>query len=411
MKSGPGDIYRTALNLTVLVAGLGYFVDTFDFFLYNSMRVVSLTELGLTGDALTRTGILILNCQILGALIGSFFWGSLGDKSGRKKGLLGSILVYSIGMVATGLVHDTVSYGIVRFITGFGVAGEVGLGATLVAETIAAARRTYALTFFTVLGLLGIVAAGMSLEFVSWRMSCFIGGGIGLLLLTLRGLLFESGLFVETAQAGARRGSLHDLIGNSGNFRKYLLCIPLLGSNFFVTGILITLSPEIGKSCGVTGAIKANVALAVYFSAAVVGDFLAAWLSGVFKSRRLVAGLFIAGTCLIAMVFVQKLNLSAIQFYALCMTLGLFNLWAISATILVEQFPTQLRATASTSNLNFSRAMVVLMNLALLSLKPVLGLTNGLMTIGGVIFVLALFCVWRLPESYNRSLGSLEPIV
>src|SRR5580704_3060825 len=109
--------YNTAFNLTVLVAGLGYFIDTFDFFLYNSMRSVSLTELGLSGDALTHAGIVILNCQIFGALIGSFFWGVLGDKIGRKKALLGSILIYSLGMIGTGLVHDVMSYGFVRLVT------------------------------------------------------------------------------------------------------------------------------------------------------------------------------------------------------------------------------------------------------------------------------------------------------
>src|ERR1700734_2575353 len=103
-------------NLVVLIAGLGYFVDTFDFFVYNGMRIGSLTELGLSGETLTKVGILILNSQIFGALIGSFIWGILGDKVGRKKALPGSILIYSLGMIANGFVQDPLTYGIVRFI-------------------------------------------------------------------------------------------------------------------------------------------------------------------------------------------------------------------------------------------------------------------------------------------------------
>lgn len=396
-------IYRGAFNLTVLVAGLGYLVDTFDFFLYNCMRVVSLTELGLSGEALMHTGIVILNCQILGALIGSFVWGILGDKIGRKKALLGSILIYSLGMFATAFVHDPLSYGVLRFITGFGLGGEVGVGATLVAETVRSQKRTYALMFFTIMGVLGIVLAGVSLEFVSWRTSCMWGGIVGLILLTLRGLLFESQAFMDLTNTKVRRGSLRELFGSIDNLRKYLLCIPLLGANFFVTGILLTLAPEVAKATGAQFVAKANIALAIYFLVAVVGDCLGAWFSECFKSRRLVTGLFVVGNMLLAILLLQPFSLDAFAFYALCATFGVFNLWALAGTILVEQFPTELRSTATTSNLNCSRACVVLMNLTLLAIKPI-GIVNALLLIGGVMFALALFCLWRLPETYGKSL-------
>jgi MFS family permease len=292
----------------------------------------------------------------------------------------------------------------VRLIIGFGVAGEVGLGATLIAETFRSSKRTYALMFFTMMGVLGVTVAGLSIELVSWRTSCFAGGIIGLLLLTLRSLLFESPLFMETARTNIPRGSLRELFGKMPNLKKYLLCVPLLGSNFFVTGILLTLSPEIAKATGTHEAIKANIALAIYFSAAVFGDWLGAWLSNTFKSRRLVAGIFILGNLCLAFLFLQKLSLDSFSFYVLCAAFGIFNLWAMSATIVVEQFPTELRATATTSNFNCSRAAVILMNIAFLMLKPI-GVTNGLMFVGATVFALGLFCVWRLPETYGRSLA------
>ncbi|HEY9773147.1 MAG TPA: MFS transporter [Planktothrix sp.] len=403
-KAVESGFYKGAFNLAVVIAGLGYFVDTYDFFLYNGMRVTSLAEMGLSGDSLTKIGILILNSQIFGALIGSFVWGMIGDRIGRKKGLLGSILIYSLGMIANGFVQDPLLYGIVRFIIGFGVAGEVGLGATLIAETVHASKRTYALMFFTVMGVLGVTVAGASIEFASWRTSCFVGGVIGLLLLTLRGSLFESRLFIETAGQNIRRGSLRDLCGQSRNLKKYLLCVPLLGANFFITGILLTLSPEIAKATGTPEAIKANIALAVYFLAAVAGDWLGAWLSNAFKSRRLVTALFIAGNLCLAYLFLQKLSLDAFRFYALCAAFGVFNLWAITGTIVVEQFPTELRATATTSNFNCSRATVILMNMSLLALKPTIGITNGLLIVGCAVFATAFYCVWRLPETYGCSL-------
>lgn len=42
---------------TVIVTGLGYFVDIYDMLIFNMTRVASLTELGLSGEAVTQTGI------------------------------------------------------------------------------------------------------------------------------------------------------------------------------------------------------------------------------------------------------------------------------------------------------------------------------------------------------------------
>jgi len=404
VKSGKG-FYATIFNLTVLVAGLGYFVDTFDFFLYNSMRVVSLTEFGLSGDALTKTGILILNCQIAGAILGGLFWGVLGDKFGRKRGLLISILIYSIGMVINAFVQNSNSYALVRFFIGFGLAGEMGLGATLVAETIHQSKRTFALALFTMLGVLGVTAAALSIEFVNWRISCLIGGGLGLALLLLRSFLFESKIYAETAQTKVKRGSLRELFGNWRSIRNYACCVLILVPNYFITGILLTLAPEVAKATEVQGMIKANIALAIYFTAAAAGDLLGATLSNLFKSRRLVIAIFIIGNITLALALLCTFRLEAWQFYSFTAAFGIFNLWALDGTILVELFPTHLRATATTSGLVFSRGAVLLMNLSFLALKFI-GAAHALLIIGLIVLCLGLLSVWSLPESYDRSLSA-----
>ena len=49
-------IYNSPFNLAVIVAGLGFFVDAFDLFLFNVYRIPSLKDLGLTGKELTTVG-------------------------------------------------------------------------------------------------------------------------------------------------------------------------------------------------------------------------------------------------------------------------------------------------------------------------------------------------------------------
>ena len=116
------------MRLPVIVAALGYLVDMYDLFLFSIVRVPSLTALGLTGDKLLEDGVLLLNMQMAGLLIGDIFWGVLGDKRGRLSVLFGSILIYSLANIANGFVQTVPQYAVLRFIAGVGLAGALAAG-------------------------------------------------------------------------------------------------------------------------------------------------------------------------------------------------------------------------------------------------------------------------------------------
>src|SRR5208283_3042189 len=101
---------RQILSLTVLVASLGYFVDMFDLLLFPILRQQSLTSLGITGEAQVNLGIILLNFQMVGMLLGGIFWGMLGDKRGRLSTLFGSIALYSLANIANAFVHTPGPY-------------------------------------------------------------------------------------------------------------------------------------------------------------------------------------------------------------------------------------------------------------------------------------------------------------
>lgn len=94
---------RNVLKLAALwVAALGYFVDIYDLLLFSIIRVPSLESLGLVN--VFESGLLILNMQMLGLLLGGILWGTLGDKLGRTRVLFMSILLYSLANIANGFV-------------------------------------------------------------------------------------------------------------------------------------------------------------------------------------------------------------------------------------------------------------------------------------------------------------------
>src|SRR5215210_4670493 len=77
------SIRQELLRIPVLVAALGYMVDMYDLFLFSIVRVPSLKSLNLSDDSIMKGGIMLLNLQMAGLLVGGIVWGILGDKKGR----------------------------------------------------------------------------------------------------------------------------------------------------------------------------------------------------------------------------------------------------------------------------------------------------------------------------------------
>ncbi|MFN5325578.1 MAG: MFS transporter, partial [Bacteroidota bacterium] len=98
------ELKSSPFNLAVIAAGLGFFVDAFDLFLFSIYRIPSLTELGLTGNELKVEGEKLLSIQMAGMMVGGILTGIIGDKRGRVAVLFGSILLYSVANMANAYV-------------------------------------------------------------------------------------------------------------------------------------------------------------------------------------------------------------------------------------------------------------------------------------------------------------------
>src|SRR5690349_24585940 len=179
MKKGEQSVF----SLAVLVAALGYFVDIYDLLLFSIIRIPSLKSFGLNDDQIAKEGLFIINIQMIGLLVGGIIWGILGDKKGRLKVLYASIILYSIGNIANGFVQTVDQYALIRFITGIGLAGELGAGITLVTELLPKEKRGLGTSMVAGIGLTGAVFAFFLKEMfiqpdnTGWRICYFIGGG------------------------------------------------------------------------------------------------------------------------------------------------------------------------------------------------------------------------------------------
>lgn len=400
---------RLLLQVPVIVAALGYFVDIYDLLLFSIVRVPSLKFLGVAEQDLLQEGVFLINMQMGGMLLGGILWGVLGDKKGRLSVLFGSILLYSLANIANGFVTNVDQYALLRFIAGIGLAGELGAGITLVAEILPKEIRGYGTALVASVGVLGAVLAYFVADLFDWQIAYFIGGGLGLLLLLLRVSVFESGIFKELKEKPVTRGNFFSLFTSSRQFFKYLNCILIGLPIWFVIGVLVTFSPEFGVALGVETPIKAGKAIMFAYVGLSLGDLSSGILSQYLASRRRVVLLFLLLTALFVAFFLLLPFRSDLGLYLVCGGLGFsIGYWALFVTIAAEQFGTNMRATVATTVPNFVRGSVNLITPLFLALSQKLGIIAGAGLVGLLTLVIALLALWKINETFGKDLNFLE---
>lgn len=397
------------ITLLIIVASLGYFVDIYDLVLFSVIRVQSLKGIGVDENELLSVGVKLINSQMIGMLLGGIIWGILGDKMGRLKVLFGSILMYSAANILNGFATDVTTYAIIRFFAGVGLAGELGAGITLVAESMSKEKRGYGTMIVAAIGLMGAVVAGLVGDLFEWQTAYFIGGGMGIVLLLLRLGVMESGLYKNMEHKEVSKGNFMMLFNNWGRFKKYLNCTLIALPVWFVVGILITFAPEFGKAMGATEPLSAGKGILYTYIGISAGDILTGMLSQIFKTRKKIVVIFLFATLFSVLLFLFSKGINAQTYHWLCVLLGISTgFWVIFVTIAAEQFGTNLRSTVTTTVPNFIRGSVVLVTLSFEWLKLPFGIINAALIVGLTTLAIAFIAVYNLDETYGKDLDYIE---
>jgi putative MFS transporter len=403
-------LHKSPFNLAVIAAGLGFFVDAFDLFLFSIYRIPSLTDLGLEGVQLKSEGENLLAIQMAGMMLGGILTGMIGDRKGRVAVLFGSILLYSLSNIANAFVEDTTMYAVVRFLAGMGLAGELGAGITLVSETMTIEKRGYGTILVATMGALGAVCAGLAGDLVHWRTAFFIAGIGGLLLLLLRMKSMESQMFKNAADdVGKKKGSFVYLFSDTRRALKYLACILMGVPIWFSVGLLITLSPELAKEHHVDGWMLTK-AFTLFQIGITAGDLSSGIFSQLFRSRKkILIGYMLLAILSTAFFFIQIADGTGSYFLCFMMGLGCGYL-SVFVTSTAEHFGTNLRVLVTATVTNFMRGSVTLLIPFHLWLESNFdySLSKSLVITGGIVWMLALISTILLAETYGKDLNYQE---
>jgi MFS family permease len=231
IEAGPWWRELTGYHWWVLtVAALGWLFDVMDQRIFVLARTPALNELLHQPSAavLTEYGGYVTSIFIVGWATGGLVFGLFGDRWGRTRTMMFTILVYSLFTGLSALAQSWWDFALYRFLTGMGVGGEFAAGVSLVAEVMPSRARPYALGLLQAFSAVGnITGSGMSLligpeahfgQTAGWRLLFLVGVLPALLVVLIFMRLREPETWLRARQeakaGGGKPDELHKQLGD-----------------------------------------------------------------------------------------------------------------------------------------------------------------------------------------------------
>jgi len=171
---------------------LGVMFDACDFALFGMALPPVAKEFGLNQ---AQAGLLA-TVGLVGAFLGALFWGTISDYIGRRTSFAATIGIFSVFTGLVAVSWNVASLSVFRFVSNFGLGGEVPVALTLAAEYSPSRIRGRMTGSMMAAFPLGLALAAALAYFViptyGWRAVFLIGVAPALLLFVVRMVMPES---------------------------------------------------------------------------------------------------------------------------------------------------------------------------------------------------------------------------
>jgi MFS family permease len=210
--------YRQVLAVALVIACIA--IDGFDVF---SIAFAA----PLIADAwnVSPAGLgVVLSMELFGMGVGSYFVGALADRAGRRRTIIGSLVITASGMWLASLSTDVTELATTRVLTGLGIGGILVAGSTLISETANDRHRDTAVALMVAgyplgVALGGVISADLLERTTRWQPIFEIGAvATALILIPVCLFLTESVSFLSantSAQSQQRMNHVLGLYGKS----------------------------------------------------------------------------------------------------------------------------------------------------------------------------------------------------
>ncbi|MFD1361906.1 MFS transporter [Lentibacillus salinarum] len=262
------EIPIARMKKTVFGAAIGNMIEWFDYATYGYLATVIAAVFFAPGNstAALLSTFAVFAVSFVARPLGGVIWGYYGDKVGRKKILVLTVLIMSIATFAIGLIPSYASIGIAapilllifRLVQGFSASGEYAGAAAFLAEHAPNKKRGLLVSMVpasTAAGLaLGAIVASLlefnlsseALQSWGWRVPFLMAGPLGIFALFIRLKLEDPELFkeMERKEKFVKEEKKSPMIqGIKSNWRQVLVAIGVVSLNAVGFYIILTYMP------------------------------------------------------------------------------------------------------------------------------------------------------------------------
>jgi MFS family permease len=442
----PGSPWYKELNhyhwFVLIVAALGWLFDTMDQQLFNLARRPAIIDLlridptapGAAGIIAEYAGYATMIFMI-GWASGGVIFGILGDRIGRAKTMVMTILCYS---VFTGLSVFSVGvwdFSLYRFLTGLGVGGQFAVGVALVAEVMPPRARPFALGWVQALSAVGNMMAAVTGIILgqleqsgaigsAWRMMFVVGALPALLAIVVFKKLKEPEAWQKAKDEKRHMGSMSDLFTDPRWRRNALVgmvlafsgVVGLWGIGFFSFDLLGSVLDKTFRAQGLSPtevAGKRTLWIGIASLLQNMGGFLGIYafthVTAKIGRKPAFAFSFVAAMLATAFTFWNLKDFSDIFWMIPLMGFCQLSLFGGYAIYLPELFPTNLRSTGTSFCYNVGRFVAALgpLTLGLLTSRVFIDYAEPMRPAGVtmcLVFLLGLAILPFAPETRGKPL-------
>jgi MFS family permease len=355
---------------------------------------------------------------LVGAALGGWSFGWLGDRIGRVRAMMFSVLAYAVFTGLGGLAQSPLQLAALRFLAALGMGGEWALGVALVMESWrpqarpvlagligSAANVGYLLAAF--LGM-GIEAVGVPVAEGGWRWILGICAFPALLTFFIRMFVPESERWQHAVQT-APRARLTDIF--TPELRRRTVVGALLGGIALLGtwGSVQWIPLWVRKVSNSQHTV--NLAQTCSALGAIVGAFCGAVLTSR-GTRRWAYFALCAGSLLACAYLFRGFEAASTIGWEFLLTVGVVGAFTASfygwlPLYLPELFPTRVRATGQGFSYNFGRIIAaggVLSGGFLMSEQVFHGSYPQAGATISLIYAAGLLAVWLAPETRGKPL-------